>query len=390
MSAIRLRKNQDRRLRAGHPWIFSNEIESYEGAVEDGDVLDVLDSRGAFLGRGYVNRRSLIAVRLLTRGRDEIDAAFFKKRIQRALAHREGLYPGDDALRVVSSEGDFLPGLVVDRYADVLSVGLLTLGMDVRREMLREVLEEMFHPRAVVLRADSPFRGLEGLPLERRYWSGEEGVRPEVRVGGLRFQVDPLEGQKTGLFLDQRDNRRRMEGRVAGRRVLDAFSNTGAWAIAALGYGASGAMLVESSRTALDSAAQNLALNDMTDRAQLVQGDAFDLLAELARARERFGVVVVDPPSLVPKKGQLEQGLKAYRELNRRAMQLLVEDGWLFTSSCSHPVTRETLRQTLAQAARDARRPFRLIEWGQQSADHPILLAAPETEYLKCAVLRAT
>jgi 23S rRNA (cytosine1962-C5)-methyltransferase len=389
MAVVRLRKNEDRRLRAGHPWVFSNEIDGYEGEFADGDVLDIADARGAFLGRGYVNRRSLIAVRVLTRGRDEIDAAFFRRRVQRALAYREGLYPGDTALRLISSEGDQLPGLIVDRYADVLSVSVLTLGMEVRRDTLHEVLQEALQPRAMVLRADSPFRALEGLPLERRWWSGEEGLRPEVVMGGLRHRVDPLAGQKTGLFLDQRDNRRRLAGRVTGAHVLDVFSNTGAWAMAALGHGAAAATLVESSRPALDLAEENLRLNGMLERSRLAQADAFDFLADLAGAHERFAAVVLDPPALVKKRGQLAQGLRAYREINRRAMQLVTEDGWLFTSSCSHPVGQEDFRQMLVQAARDAHRPFRLVEWGYQSADHPVLLAAPETAYLKCAVLRA-
>jgi 23S rRNA (cytosine1962-C5)-methyltransferase len=389
MSAIRLRKNQDRRLRTGHPWVFSNEIEEYVGPVEDGDILDVLDQRGAFLGRGYVNRASLIAVRLLTRGRDEVDAAFFRKRFERALAYREGFYPGDTAMRVVNAEGDALPGLVVDRYADVLSVGIHTLGMDRRRELIREALEEQFQPRSIVLRADSPIRELENLPLERRLWSGEEGVTPEVVVGGLRFVVDPLEGQKTGLFLDQRDNRKRLAGRVAGRRVLDVFSSTGGWAAAALGYGASEATLVESSRPAMDLAERNLRLNGFLDRSRLVHGDAFDFLRELGRGSERFGAIVLDPPALVKKRNHLAKGLRTYQELNRLAMVLLEEGGWLFTSSCSHPVTQEDLRHVVSQAAREAKRPFRLVEWGFQSLDHPVLLAAPETAYLKCAVLRA-
>ena len=389
MSGARLKKNQDRRLRSGHPWVFSNEIDEYIGPVEDGDILDVLDHRGAFLGRGYVNRRSLIAIRLLTRGRDEIDAAFFARRFERAVAYREGLYPGDDAWRVVNAEGDGMPGLVVDRYGDVLSVGIQTLGMDQRRETIMAQLQELFRPKTIVLRADSPFRKLEGLELERRVWSGDEKARPLVTVGGLRYVVDPLEGQKTGLFLDQRDNRRRLQGRVAHRGVLDVYSNTGAWAMAALGYGATEATLVESSRPALDLAEENLRANDLLGRARLVHGDAFDFLEELGRARERFAAVVVDPPALVKKRSQLAQGLRAYKEINRRAMLLLEEGGWLFSSSCSHPVSQEDLRQTLAQAAREAKRPFRLVEWGFQSADHPVLLAAPETAYLKCAILRA-
>jgi 23S rRNA (cytosine1962-C5)-methyltransferase len=389
VSGIRLKKNQDRRLRSGHPWVFSNEIDEYVGPVEDGDILDVMDHRGAFLGRGYVNRRSLIALRILTRGRDEIEPAFFAKKFERALVYREGLYPGDDAMRIVNSEGDGLPGLVVDRYGDVLSVAIQTLGMDQRREMILGPLQELLQPRTIVLRADSPFRKLEGLALERRVWSGEENPRPMVTVGGLRYVVDPLEGQKTGMFLDQRDNRQRLSGRVADRAVLDVYSNTGAWALSALGHGAREATLIESSRPALDLAEENLRANDLLGRARLVHGDAFDFLEELGRSRERFGAVVVDPPALVKKRSQLTQGLRAYKEVNRRAMLVLEEGGWLFSSSCSHPVTQEDLRQTLAQAAREAKRPFRLVEWGFQSADHPVLLAAPETAYLKCAVLRA-
>jgi 23S rRNA (cytosine1962-C5)-methyltransferase len=389
VSGVRLKKNQDRRLRSGHPWVFSNEIDEYVGEVEDGDILDVIDSRGAFLGRGYVNRRSLIALRILTRGRDEIDAAFFAKKIERAIAYRAGLYPGDDAMRLVNSEGDGLPGLIVDRYGDVLSVAIQTLGMDQRREMILGPLQELLQPRTIVLRADSPFRKLEGLELERRVWSGEENPRPTVTVGGLRYVVDPLEGQKTGMFLDQRDNRRRLSGRVTDRAVLDVYSHTGAWALAALGHGAREATLIESSRPALDLAEENLRANDLLGRARIVHGDAFDFLDELGRTKERFGAVVVDPPALVKKRSQLTQGLRAYKEVNRRAMLVLEEGGWLFSSSCSHPVTPEDLRQTLAQAAREAKRPFRLVEWGFQSADHPVLLAAPETAYLKCAVLRA-
>jgi len=389
VSGVRLKKNQDRRLRSGHPWVFSNEIEEYIGPVEDGDILDVLDARGAFLGRGYVNRRSLIAVRILTRGRDEIDEAFFARRFERALAYREGLYPGDDAMRVVNAEGDGLPGLVVDRYGDVLAVGIQTLGMDRRRDVIMGELQKLLEPKTIVLRADSPFRKLEGLELERRVWSGDENARPVVTVGGLRYVVDPLEGQKTGMFLDQRDNRRRLSGRVGERGVLDVYAHTGAWAMSALGYGAREATLVESSRPALDLAEENLRANDLLNRARIVHGDAFDFLSELGRSRERFGAVVVDPPALVKKKSQLADGLRAYKEINRRAMTLLEEGGWLFSSSCSHPVSQEDLRQTLAAASRDAKRPFRLVEWGFQSADHPVLLAAPETAYLKCAVLRA-
>lgn len=387
-AAVRLKKNQDRRLRGGHPWIFSNEIEAYSGAVSDGGIVAIEDARGAFLGQGYLNRHSLIAVRLLTRGREPIDEPFFQKRLRRALAYREGLYPGDDAVRLVSAEGDFLPGLVVDRYGPLLAVGISTLGMEVRRELVIGLLEKELSPRSVILRADSPLRSLEGLPLERRHWSGEEGVTPVVTMGGLRFQVDPLGGQKTGLFLDQRDNRARLAGRVTGARVLDAFCYNGAWGLAALAHGAREAVFVDSSEPALVAAEENARLNDMSGKCQFLKDDAFNGLAMLGRTREKFDAVVVDPPALVKSKAHKKEGLRAYLELNRRAMALVADGGWLFTSSCSHAVSDEEFRATLVQAGRLAHRQFRLVEWGLQAQDHPVLLAAPETGYLKCGVLR--
>jgi 23S rRNA (cytosine1962-C5)-methyltransferase len=387
-AVVRLKKNQDRRLRGGHPWIFSNEIEAFSGAVKDGDVVAIEDARGAFLGQGYLNRHSLIAVRVLTRGREAIDEAFFRKRLKRAFAYREGMYPGDDAIRLVSAEGDLLPGLVVDRYGPALAVGISTLGMEARRDLVLGLLEQELSPRSVILRADSPLRALEGLPLERRHWSGEEGLEPVVTMGGLRYRVDPLGGQKTGLFLDQRDNRARLAGRVGGGRVLDAFCYNGAWGLAALGHGAREAVFIDSSEPALVAAEENARLNEMSGRCQFLKDDAFDGLAVLGRAHDRFEVVVLDPPALVKSRAHKKEGLRAYLELNRRAMALVAEGGWLFASSCSHAVTEEEFRGVLMRAGQVAHRQFRLVEWGMQAKDHPVLLAAPETGYLKCAVLQ--
>jgi 23S rRNA (cytosine1962-C5)-methyltransferase len=386
---LRLKKNQDRRIRGGHPWIFSNEIDAVEGEPEGGAIVDVVDSRGAYLGRGYVNRHSLIAVRLLTRSRDPIDGAFFKKRIARALAYREELFPGARALRVVSSEGDFLPGLVVDRYDDVLAVQVTTLGMETRKDWILAALVEALSPRAIVLRNDVPVRKLEGLPLETSVWHGTFEPPVTIEVDGLSYQVDPLTGQKTGFFFDQRLNRRLLAGRVTGARVLDAFAYSGAWGLSALQQGAAHVTLVDESAPAMEAARANAALNGMSERADFHVENAFDALAAMAETRERYDAVVMDPPALVKSRARLGQGLKGYRELNRRAMSLLPEGGWLFTHSCSYHVSPEDFLRVLGEAARDAHRPFRFIEWGRQSPDHPILLASPETSYLKCAVLRA-
>jgi 23S rRNA (cytosine1962-C5)-methyltransferase len=386
---LRLRRNQDRRIRAGHPWIFSNEIDAVEGEPENGSIVDVVDSRGAYLGRGYLNRNSLIAVRLLTRARDTIDGSFFAKRVARAIAYREDVLPGATTLRVVSSEGDFVPGLTVDRYEDVLVVQITTLGIEQRKDWVKDGLLEQLEPRAIVLRNDVALRKLEGLPLETLVWHGEVEPPLETRIDGATYFVDPLGGQKTGYFLDQRMNRRLLDGRVDGKRVLDVFAYSGAWAVEALRRGAESALLVDSSEAALELARRNLEANGVSERAETHVESAFDALPKMADARERFDVAVVDPPALVKSKARLAEGLRAYRELNRRAMALLPEGGWLFTCSCSHHVSPEEFLRVLGEAARDARRPFRFVQWGAQSPDHPILLAAPETSYLKCAVLRA-
>jgi len=386
---LRLKKNQDRRVRAGHPWVFSNEIDATEGEPANGSIVDVVDARGAYLGRGYVNRHSLIAVRILTRGRDEIDAAFFKKRIERALAYRAELFPDARTYRLVASEGDFLPGLTIDRYDDVLVAQVTTLGMDQRSELIKNVLVDLLAPRAIVMRNDVSLRKLEGLPLDVEVVHGEFTPPAVVEVDGATYEVDPITGQKTGFFLDQRMNRRLLRGRVQGLRVLDLFCNSGAWGIEALRAGASGVQMVDSSELALETARVNAERNGVADRAEFHVEDVFTALPQMVEARERYGAIVLDPPALVKSRAKLADGLKGYRELNRRAMSLLPEGGLLFTCSCSYHVSPEDFLQVLAEASRAARRPFRFVQWGAQSPDHPVLLAAPETSYLKCAVLRA-
>lgn len=384
-----LRKNQDRRVRAGHPWVFSNEIGALEGEPADGDLVEVADFRGAFLGIATFNRHSLICGRILTRGRDPIDADFFVRRLERALRFRERVLPGERTLRLVHGEGDLLPGLVVDRYQDVLAVEVLTLGMERRQDLVREALDRVLAPRGVVRVADVPLRALEGLPLERGVWWGEVPERFEVALEGFTVEVSPLTGQKTGLFLDQRLNRRRAEAYARDRRVLDLYCYQGEWALHAARGGAASVLAVDSSEPALEAAARNLGRSGFSGRAELRRGDAFDVVRELERAGERFGLVIVDPPALVKSGRHLAAGARAYRELNRAAMAALAEDGVLVTCSCSHHLEDPLFHQVLVEAARAAHRPFRLLEWAGASPDHPRLLAVPETHYLKCAVLQA-
>ena len=376
-------------MRGGHPWIFSNEIAEIEGAPEPGGLVEVTDERGAFLGRAYWNPRSLIAARVLTRGRDEIDAAFFVKRIERAVKFREGTLPGEPALRLVYGESDQLPGLVVDRYGDVLVAQVLTLGMETRLDLIREALEHVVKPRGVIRACDSPLRALEGLESVRELWWGEVPERLEVVIEGFRVEVDPWHGQKTGLFLDQRLNRRLAESHAKGRRVLDLFCYQGEWALHAVRGGAASVLAVDSSQPALDAAARNLERNGLAGRVELKRGDAFDTARDLERAGEKFGMVIVDPPALIKSRKHLAAGAKAYRELNRAAMSLLGEEGVLIACSCSHHLEDTLFRQVLIEAARAAHRPMRVLDWRGEGPDHPQLLAVPETHYLKCAVLQA-
>lgn len=384
-----LRRGEDRRVRGGHPWIFSNEVEEWQGPVEDGGLVEVLDPRGAFLGRAYVNRHSLICARMLTRGRDTIDTAFFVKRLERAKRLRDISYPGEAAVRMVYGESDQLPGLVVDRYGDVLAVQVLTRGMEAQMEPLRKALEQVFEPAGAVLVADSPLRKLEGLEQRREVWWGEVPERVPVTVSGFALEVDVLHGQKTGLFLDQRENRRRAETRAAGRTALDVFCYQGEWAMSMARGGSESVLAVDSSEPALTLARGHVERNGLTDRVQFLRMDAFDAMRRLEREGRRFGMVALDPPALIKSRKAIAAGARAYREHNRIAMSLLEEEGILVTCSCSHHLDDDMFRQLLLEAARAAKRPMRILDWAGEAPDHPRLLAVPETHYLKCAVLQA-
>jgi 23S rRNA (cytosine1962-C5)-methyltransferase len=368
--------------------VFSNEIATFDGDPPDGALVEVTDARGAYLGRAYLNRRSLITARILTRGRDAIDADFFARRIQRALDFRRKRLPGEEAVRVVYGEADQLPGLVVDRYRDVLAVQILTLGMEVRAEPVREALERVLAPAGAVRVADSPLRALEGLPLGRESWWGAVPETIEVGVEGFRVEVDVLRGQKTGLFLDQRWNRRHAEAYARGRRALDVFCYQGEWALHARRGGAERVLAMDASDVALAATGRNLERNGLAAGVELRKEDAFDGLRRLEREGEKFGLIVLDPPALVKSGRHLAAGARAYRELNRAAMSMLEDDGVLITCSCSHHLDDVLFRQVLRESARAAHRPFRVLDWTAEGPDHPQLLGVPETHYLKCAVLQ--
>jgi len=384
-----LRPGRDRRVRGGHPWIFSNEIQDLEGIPGKGDAVEVFSAKGDFLGTAYFNPHSLIAARLLSRKREDIDApSFYKDRIAAAARRRIFHYPSENALRLVFGESDGLPGLVVDRYGDVLVVQLLAAGMECRREAIVAALQELFAPRAIIARNDVAVRALEGLDQTVELLTGTPPGRVVITEHGLEFLVDVMAGQKTGHFLDQKENHLALRGRVAGRRVLDLFCYSGAWSLQAAQFGANSTTGIDISPHAVALAAENAARNNLTDRCRFLQGDGFDALRQGQQGNERYGAIILDPPAFVKSKQRLAEAAKGYLTINRRAFEVLEEDGYLFSCSCSYHLTREHFLDILRQAARQAGRSVVIEEVRGQALDHPVALACPETDYLKCAVLR--
>ncbi len=388
---LRLARGQDRRLRAGHLWVYSNEIDSSATPLkgfEPGQVVDIESAQGKWLGRGHVNPGSLICARILTRAPGTaIDSSLLVHRIKVALALRERLYTRP-YYRLLFGEADGVPGAVVDRYGDYLAVQITTAGMERQREALVTALVKVLRPSGVILRNDSAVRELEALP---RYVEIVHGDEPDVVAldeGGCRFEVSLTEGQKTGWFFDQAANRDQLMRYVGGKRMLDVCSYSGAWSVRALRGGASAVTAIDVSKKALAQLAINAQLNQVEDRIDSLQGDAFQLLRDLRAQRERFDVVVLDPPAFIKRKRDLKEGALAYRRLNESALGLLGRDGILVTASCSFHMQRDQLLRTVQQAARHADRSLQLVQQGQQSPDHPIHPAISETAYLKAFFLR--
>jgi len=388
---LRLRKDEDRRLRAGHLWVYSNEVDVAATPLRDfqpGQPVTIQASNGKFLGTGYVNPNVLLCARLVSRDPDHpLGPSLLVHRLNVALSLRERLYDRP-FYRLVYGEGDGLPGLIVDRYGDLCVAQLTTAGMDRLKDDILAALQKVVKPAAVLWRNDGSMRELEGLD---RYVADAAGVVPEtveIEEDGLRFQIAPRTGQKTGWFYDQHDNRARLDRYVQGRRVLDVFSYTGAWGIRAAARGAREVLCVDSSATALEQLATNAVLNGVGDRAQTRQGDAFEVLKVLREARERFDVVIVDPPAFIKRRKDFKEGALAYRRLNEMAMQVLERDGLLVSCSCSQLLSRDVLIQTLLQGSRHLDRNLVILEQGRQGPDHPVHPAIPETDYLKVILAR--
>jgi 23S rRNA (cytosine1962-C5)-methyltransferase len=383
---IHLRNKEDRRILGGHPWVFSNEIREMKGTPVIGDVVEVVAASGTPLGIGLFNPHSLIAVRLLSPVIEEIDHAFFRARLASARDLRERLYPGETTYRLVHGEGDYLSGLIIDRYNEHFAVQTFSYGMDQRLPLICDVLKEFFSPVSIVARNESPLRSLENLPLHRDVLYGEPGPTT-ITERGLRYTVDLREGQKTGFFLDQRENRGALERYCRGARVLDAFCNDGGFALTAARGGAREVLGVDVSEDAIARARANAMMNGI-EGVEFEEGDVFETLTRLSRAGEKYDVIVLDPPSFTRSRKNVQSAKKGYLELHRSALTLLPPGGILLTASCSHHILPEVFLEIVDESARRSGRRAQLLEWRGAAPDHPTLPAVPETRYLKAGIFR--
>jgi 23S rRNA (cytosine1962-C5)-methyltransferase len=386
MATVILKRGAERRIRAGHPWIYRGEVADLKGSWSAGAAVEVTDSAGRFLGRGFYSPRATLVCRLLTRVDEPVDGALLRKRLEAALEYRRSAGLVGSAYRLCWSEADGLPGLVVDRYGPVSVVQCLTLGMARQADWVRDALGQLF-PDGEILRLDDQTAArIEGFEPVRETREAEL----ILDEGAGRFAVSFGAGHKTGLYLDQRENRVLVGSLARGRRMLDAFCYAGGFACHALLAGAASALLLDSSADALAQARRNLGLNGVEERATLREGNAFDGLRELQARGQRFGLVILDPPPFTRHKSAVEAAARGYKEINLRALRLLEPGGLLATFSCSHHVTPALFEDICRQAAGDAAVPTRLLTTLTQSRDHPVLLNVPETRYLTGLLLEAT
>jgi 23S rRNA (cytosine1962-C5)-methyltransferase len=384
MNEVRVNRKAADRVVSGHPWIFTSDIASVDGA-QPGTAVKVADPRGRPLGTAHFSSASQIALRMLSLQVEEIGRDFYLKRLRAAEDHRRRVVRGADAYRVVHGEADLLPALVVDRYGDYLVMQTLDQGMDAAKSEIADCLTEIFQPRGIVARNDVAVRFKEQLPLETTILAGEIPAKVALKINGLSMQADLLHGQKTGIFLDQRENYRAAAQYARGGKALDCFTSTGGFALHLAGKCES-VEAIDSSETALATAGANAAANQISN-IHFHEADVFDILAGHASARRQYSLVVLDPPAFAKSRRNLDPAITAYKEINLRALRLLPPGGILVTCSCSHHLSESAFLELLAQASLDANRTLRILERRTQSPDHPILLTVPETLYLKCLIL---
>lgn len=383
---VYLRRGREQRVLGGHPWVFRSDIEREDGAA-DGLPVRVLTSAGRFLAMAVYNPRSQISLRILSRRDEPIDGAFIRGRVRRAVDYRRR-FADLNSCRLIFAESDGLPAVIADKFGEVIVVQILCLGMERFKGDIVDALAQELSPRGVYERNDVPVRELEGLTQQTGLLFGEVPDRVEMQENGVRFLVDVKEGQKTGFFLDQKENRAAIAPFVPGMRVLDCFTHTGSFALHAARYGAAEVTGVDISEHACACALENARLNGVEDRVRFECANAFDFLRAQQTAKEQYDVVILDPPAFTKTRSAVEGALRGYKEINLRGMKLTRDGGFFVTCSCSQHVTPDLFRGMLMDAQKDAHVQLRQIEWRTQGRDHPILLSSPETQYLKCGIFQ--
>ena len=385
---VTLKKGEGRSLKAGGSWIYDNEVESIVGSFQDGDIVRVHDFDGYPLGSGFINRNSKLIVRMMTRDRDAvIDRDFIRMRVKNAWEYRKRVVE-TDSCRVIFGEADFLPGLVVDKFSDVLVVESLALGIDRYKVMIIDILKELMeqdgiHIRGVYERSDAKVREQEGMERYKGFIGEPFDTKVEIVENGVRYYVDVKDGQKTGFFLDQKYNRQAVGRLCRGAEVLDCFTHTGSFALNAGISGAAHVTGVDASELGVAQARENAALNHLEDRVEFVCADVFELLPKLEREGKKFDVVILDPPAFTKSRSSVKKAVRGYREINLRGMKLVRDGGYLATCSCSHFMDYELFTQTIGQAAKNVHKRLRQVEFSTQAPDHPILWGAGDSYYLK-------
>ena len=388
MVKVTLKRKIAPRIANGHPWVFGNEVQGMEGTVTAGDIVRVETHDGKYVGSGYINPQSQIVVRILTRDPKEvIDAAFFHRRIAEAWAYRQHIGYTENC-RLVFGEADYLPALIIDKFNDYFVLQTLALGMDRWKDAIVEALQKIFTPKGIYERNDVPVRELEGLTQVKGPIGTPFDPRIVIRENGLRFHVDLENGQKTGYFLDQQDNRRAIASIVKDADVLEAFCYTGTFGIHAAHYGAKSVLGLDISETAVAEAGRNAELNGLQDRCRFEAVNAFDVLKAWGKEGRSYDVVMLDPPAFTKSRENIQKAITGYKEINLRGIKLVKPGGFLVTSSCTNLVHPDLFLEIIAMAAKDARRRLRQVTFRAQSSDHPIIWGLENTEYLKFLVVQ--
>lgn len=388
MAKFFLRKKIGDRVMNGHPWIFATELGDSEGSYEPGDIVEVYSSNGSFVGKGYINPASQIRIRLLTRDKQEqIDEQFFHRRIAEAWAYRQQIGYVENC-RLIFGEADNLPALIIDKFNDYVVIQTLALGIERWKPAIVKALQEVLQPKGIYERNDVPVRELEGMPQIKGFLSDPFETQIILNENGLKFHVDIENGQKTGYFLDQQDNRRAIQHICKGANVLEAFCYTGTFSLHAAHYGAKQVLGLDISEFAVETARRNAILNGYQDICKFEAVNAFDALKNWGKEGRKYDVVMLDPPAFTKNRANIDKAVTGYKEINLRGMKLTKPGGFLVTASCTNLVSPDMFLKTIEAAAKDAKRKIRQVTWQTQASDHPILWHVPNTQYLKFLIVQ--